>query len=51
MSFEERFWQAWSAGLAALPHHRAAEVLSRPGGFEWRELAARAALAAEEYPA
>lgn len=47
MDFTTRFWQAWKRLLLALPHDRQAEVLSNPGGFEWRQLAARAAYAAE----
>lgn len=48
MDYTAKFWAAWNAGLLALPHHRQAEVMANPGGFEWRELAARAALQAEQ---
>ena len=48
MTYEELFWTAWRVAFLALPHHRQAAVLCFPGGIEWRELAARAALAAED---
>jgi len=47
MDYTEQFWTAWRRILSALPHDRQAEVLSNPGGFEWRSLAAAAAVEAE----
>jgi hypothetical protein len=45
--FTTRFWEEWNRLLMRLPHDRQAEVLANPGGYEWKLLAAAAALAAE----
>lgn len=47
MNYNELFRAVWERLLLALPHDRQAEVMANPGGYEWRELAARAALATE----
>lgn len=47
MDYTELFWRAWQALLLKLPHDRQAEVISNPGGFEWKALAASAAEQAE----
>lgn len=47
MNFEQRFWAAWDRHLSAMSHHAQAAILSNPGGYDWRQLAAMAALDAE----
>lgn len=47
MDYQELFWRAWQQLLLALPHDRQTEVMTNPGGFEWRQLTALAAQLAE----
>jgi len=47
MDYPQRFTLAWDRLLQALPHDRQAEVMANPGGFEWKQLAAQAAIQAE----
>jgi len=42
------FTEEYDRQLAALPHHRRATVLSMPGGYEARQLAANVARTLEE---
>jgi len=41
--FLSRFTALWAERLARMPHPRAAEILSNPGGAEWQALAAEVA--------
>lgn len=45
--YTRRFWREWNRLLLGLRHDDQHEVLSNPGGFLWRQLAADAAALAE----